>query len=66
MPERIDAKDRSIFALDLPDRESSEGFARSLEGLVSFFKIGMELYLGAGPEQAKLLIERGKRIFLDL
>ncbi|HET6370348.1 MAG TPA: orotidine-5'-phosphate decarboxylase [Nitrospiria bacterium] len=66
MSETINAKDRLIFALDLPDREAAEGLVRSLEGVVSFFKIGMELYLSAGPDFAKLMIKRGKRIFLDL
>ncbi len=63
---KIDAKDRLIVALDLPDIEAARRLVELLEGTVQFFKIGLVLQLAPGVEQFILdLISSGKKVFLD-
>lgn len=38
----------------------------SLGDSISFYKVGMELYYGAGRKTVRYLRENGKKIFLDL
>jgi len=61
----IDAKERLIVALDVPTVEEAKGLVRQLDGLVSFFKIGLELQLAAGGDFVRWLIQQGKKVFLD-
>ncbi len=63
---RIDAKDRLIVALDLPDTASAKLMVKELEGSVSFFKIGLALQLAPGVEDLiQELIRSQKKVFLD-
>jgi orotidine-5'-phosphate decarboxylase len=69
MPER-DRPDsmanRLIVALDLPTIAEAERLAAKLDGVVSFFKIGLGLLWAPGAERLiDGLIARGSRIFLD-
>jgi orotidine-5'-phosphate decarboxylase len=57
--------DRIIVPLDVPTREDALALLDKLPQ-VSFWKVGLELFVGAGPEILKLLKQRQKRIFLDL
>lgn len=69
MPDRaeIPARDRLIFALDVPNRVEAVAWMERLGDSVSFYKIGLELLAG-GDYFAVLdeLAARGKRIFADL
>jgi orotidine-5'-phosphate decarboxylase len=58
-------KDRLIFALDVPGLEEARRYLELLEGEVGVFKVGLELFLAAGPEAARLAAGYG-RLFLDL
>jgi orotidine-5'-phosphate decarboxylase len=62
---RISAQDRLIVALDLPSIGDAQKMVDQLEGVVSFFKIGLTLQIAAGLDFVKPLIDRGKRVFLD-
>jgi len=62
----VDAKDRLIVALDCDSMSQAEALVEGLEGLVSFFKVGIELQLSEGMSPVKYLISKGKKIFLDL
>jgi orotidine-5'-phosphate decarboxylase len=63
---QIDAHDRLIVALDLADVEEAQNMVRDLEGVVSFFKVGLTLQLALGVEHLiKSLIDDGKKVFLD-
>ncbi len=64
--ENVKASDRLIVALDLPKVEQAKELVLSLEGLVSFFKIGLELQFDAGRPFIEWLRNRGCRVFLDL
>lgn len=63
-------QDRLIFALDVPDQAAALNLARSLRDEVGMFKVGLELYLAAGPSLLQTLIDEvplaPARIFLDL
>ena len=55
-----------IVALDVPSsREAAEAVAR-IGDAVSFYKVGLELFLADGPETLRILRGEGKRVFLDL
>ena len=62
----IDAKDRLIFALDVPTVEAAKQWVEKLDGVVSFFKIGLELYVRAGVSLVPDLLQSRKKVFLDL
>jgi len=62
----INAKDRLIVALDLPDIEAARRMVQTLEGVVHFFKIGLSLQLATGVDSfIRSLISEGKEVFLD-
>ena len=57
---------RLIVALDFDDRESALRLADRLGDLVSFYKVGWQLFIGAGFPLVRELAARGKKVFLDL
>lgn len=62
----VDAKDRLIVALDCDSLAQASALVDELEGLVSFFKVGIELQLAEGMSPVKCLRSRSKKVFLDL
>ena len=60
------SNERLIVALDFPDASAALACADKLAGSVSWFKVGLELYLGAGDSIVSELKRRGHRVFLDL
>lgn len=65
VPER-DARDRLIVALNPPTVDDAHRLVGELEGLVSVFKIGLQLQIDARVgELIGALIENRKRVFLD-
>jgi orotidine-5'-phosphate decarboxylase len=58
--------DRLIVALDYPDAISALACVDSLAGLVCWYKVGLQLYLAAGPAIVAALKDRGHSVFLDL
>lgn len=65
MTEPIPPQDRVIVALDVPTLEGAIALINRLPD-VTFWKVGLELFVSAGPQILTHLKERGKRIFLDL
>jgi orotidine-5'-phosphate decarboxylase len=57
---------RLIIALDFPSAEEALGFVNQLSPTDCKLKIGFELFVSAGPEMVKKLIEKGFDVFLDL
>ena len=55
-----------IVALDLESAHDARDLVERLGGCVNFYKIGMELYAGAGVAFVRELIDEGKEVFLDL
>ena len=60
------ARQRLIVALDVPDAASALRLVDQLEDTCSWFKVGLELYVAAGPSVLQPIIERGHNVFLDL
>ena len=60
------ADDRIIAALDVDSFEKMESIVEELGELVSFYKVGMELYYAEGSNTMEWLHEKGKQVFLDL
>jgi len=55
-----------IVALDVPDAEAALYLARQLAPAVGAFKIGKELFVGAGPDIVHAIRDEGGAVFLDL
>lgn len=62
----MDAKDRLICALDFPTFDEAKALVEELGDAVTFYKVGMELFYGAGPDIIRYLKEKDKKVFLDL
>lgn len=63
---RMNAAERIICALDFEEPEEALRMVEKLSGLISFYKVGMLLYLSGGGELVHRLAGMGHRVFLDL
>jgi orotidine-5'-phosphate decarboxylase len=61
-----EARKRLIVALDVPDAGSAAALVDQLDGTCQWFKVGLELFVAAGPAVLEPLVARGLSIFLDL
>ncbi len=61
----ISAADRIIVPLDVPSQTEAVALVERLPQ-VGFWKVGLELFVAAGPEILAYLQSKNKRIFLDL
>ena len=55
-----------IIALDVPSAAEARAVVDTLGDAVSFYKVGLELFIADGEATLAMLRERGKRVFLDL
>lgn len=62
----MDARDRLITALDFPTFDRAKALVEELGDAVTFYKVGMELFYGAGPDIIRYLKDKDKKVFLDL
>lgn len=62
----IPPEDRLIFALDVPTAAEARRLVSTLQEAVRFYKVGLELFLGAGFALVDWLLEQDKQVFLDL
>lgn len=63
----IPPSDRLIFALDVPTPEAAKNLVEKLGDSVSFYKIGLQLFMAGGYfELIEWLRSRGKQVFVDL
>ena len=60
------SNDRLIVALDVTKRDDAIQLIEKLDGLVSFYKVGLALFLAAGPSVVSEIIQHGHSVFLDL
>jgi len=60
------AADRLIVALDVDTTKKALDIIEYLNGLVSFFKVGYQLFIAEGLTFVRRLIEGNNRVFLDL
>ena len=62
----IKTADKIIVALDVPTKERALELVKQLEDKISFFKIGLQLYTGEGPEIVRAVLATGAKVWLDL
>ena len=63
---RIQAKDRLVFALDVPTGKAAEAMLDHVQESVGVIKIGLELFASEGPAVVRMVRQYGKPVFLDL
>ncbi len=62
----IDAAGRLIVALDVPTVAEARGIVRALDGIVTFYKVGLHLQWDAGVQPfIRELLGDGRRVFVD-
>ncbi len=61
-----DPASRIVVALDFPSAAAALALVDRMEGRLRWVKVGLELYLAAGPAIVGTLRERGLEVFLDL
>jgi orotidine-5'-phosphate decarboxylase len=62
----VQARERIIVALDVPDRAAAEALLQKLTGRLVWVKIGLQLFTREGEEIVRLAQALGLRVFLDL
>lgn len=60
------ARQRLIVALDVPDAGAASVLLDRLDDTCAWFKVGLELFVAAGPAVLEPLLRRGHHVFLDL
>jgi orotidine-5'-phosphate decarboxylase len=63
---KLKPAERLIVALDVPSRAEALQMVDSLAGLVSFYKVGLELLMSGGMEELLHRLARDHRVFVDL
>lgn len=66
MTAAIPARERIIFALDVPTFDKAVALVDRLSGELVYFKVGLELFIAAGPQIIRAIADRGGRVMLDL
>ena len=61
-----DVRAKIIVALDLSARAEALALARALSPHPGLFKIGLQLFIAAGPDIVRAVRDLGSRVFLDL
>ena len=62
----IQAKERLVFALDVPTAKAAEAMLDCVQETVGVIKIGLELFTSEGPAIVRMVQKYGKPVFLDL
>jgi orotidine-5'-phosphate decarboxylase len=65
-PVTTEAKDRLIVALDVESSARARDIVSEVQEFAGAFKIGLRLFVSAGPDFVRELCNAGNRIFLDL
>ncbi|SPE62232.1 Orotidine 5'-phosphate decarboxylase [Verrucomicrobia bacterium] len=64
---KIPAKERLIFALDVPSVAGAQEWVEKLGDSVLFYKLGLQIFMAGGYyELIEWLGQRGKKVFVDL
>ena len=59
-------QERLIVALDVPEADAARRMVDELGDVVSFYKVGYQLFISSGLGFVQELGDRGKRVFVDL
>ena len=62
----IPLNERVIFALDVPTTEDAKNLVRTMEGHITFYKVGLQLFLAGGFDIVDWILARNLKVFVDL
>lgn len=62
----IPLRERIIVALDVDTPEQARALVKKCETHVSFYKVGLQLFMGSWFETVDWLVDRGHKVMLDL
>ncbi|HQB94351.1 MAG TPA: orotidine-5'-phosphate decarboxylase [Candidatus Omnitrophota bacterium] len=62
----VPVQDKVIVALDTASLGEAKSWLESLKGVVTFYKIGLELFIAYGWQAVDLVQKYGGKVFLDL
>lgn len=62
----IPLKERIIVALDVNTPEEAKNLVKKCESHVSFYKVGLQLFMASWFETVDWLVDRGHKVMLDL
>ena len=62
----IPLKDRIIFALDVDSKEEAKKWVDTLGSHISFFKVGLQLFIGGWFPVIEMITKRGHKVMCDL
>lgn len=63
---KLSAEERVVYALDVDSLKEAQQWVARLKGVLSFFKIGKQLFTGSGLRAVEMVKGAGCRLFLDL
>jgi len=66
VPTDIAARERLIVALDVDTLDEALQLVSTLGNDVSFYKVGLQLFMAGGLSSVRRLVDAGKKVFLDL
>lgn len=62
----IPLEERIIVALDVESPERAKALVKACESHISFYKVGLQLFMGSWFETVDWLVDRGHKVMLDL
>ena len=62
----ISLQDRIIVALDVESPEQAKDLVKKCESHISFYKVGLQLFMGSGFDAVDWIVDRGHKVMLDL
>ncbi len=66
MSNSIPLKDRIIVALDVESPDQAKRIVKQCESHVSYYKVGLQLFMGSWFETVDWIVDRGHKVMLDL
>jgi orotidine-5'-phosphate decarboxylase len=66
MAKNIPVDERIIFALDVSTAVEAKHWVQTLDSHIRFYKVGLQLFLGAGFDIVEWILQRNLKVFLDL
>jgi orotidine-5'-phosphate decarboxylase len=64
--EMNDPREHLIVALDVSSSTQALELVELLKGRVGYFKVGLQLFISAGPAMVERILDRNCKVFLDL
>lgn len=65
-PKDIPLNERIIFALDVDSKQKAEEWVDRLESHVTFYKVGLQLFIAGWFPVINMITERGHKVMVDL